>query len=158
MEYAKEQNTPYVDTPEARAVLEAAKETLREQAVRDEGHAVLGGATHEARLAARDRANKGYANIVRQVAGGANAYRNNLRQWYRGILGQQQNLYDQQAQSGNNLVQSGLHSAMGAAGSLSQGTAGATTATVPATNASPLDGQWVDSDIRPPEESSIQLT
>jgi hypothetical protein len=157
-EYEKEKNTPYVDTPEAQAVLEAAKETLHEQAVRDEGQAVMSGATHEARLAARERANKGYAGIVRQVAGGANTYKNNLRQWYRSILGQQYNLHDLQAQSGNNLVQSGLHSAMGAAGNLSQGTATTTTAAATTTNTSPLNGQWVDSDIRPPEESGIQLT
>jgi hypothetical protein len=96
-EYAKEKNTPYVDTPEAQAVLASAKETFQEQAVRDEGRAVLIGATHEARLAARERANKGYAGIVRQVAGGANAYRNNLRQWYRSMLGQQYTLQDMQA-------------------------------------------------------------
>ncbi|MDR0693701.1 MAG: hypothetical protein LBF81_00165 [Prevotellaceae bacterium] len=158
-DYEKEKNTPYVDTPEARAVLETAKETLREQAVRDEGRAVLGGATHEARLAARERANKGYAGIVRQVAGGANAYRNNLRQWYRSILGQQHTLHDLQAQSGNNLVQSGLHSAMGAAGNFSKTTADATTtATATDTNTSPLNGQWVDADIHPPKENSMQLT
>ena len=156
-DYEKEKNTPYVDTPEARAVLETAKETLREQAVREEGRAVLSGATHEAKLAARERANKSYAGIVRQVAGGANAYRNNLRQWYRGILGQQQSLHDLQAQSGNNLVQSGLHSAMGVAGNLSKTAAGTATAATD-THASPLDGQWIDSDINPPKENGIQLT
>ena len=157
-DYEKEKNTPYVDTPEARAVLEAAKETLHEQAVREEGRAVLSGATHEAKLAARERANKGYAGIIRQVAGGANAYRNNLRQWYRGILGQQSTLHDLQAQSGNNMVQSGLNSAMSAAGNLSKTTAETTTAAAANTNASPLDGQWIDSDINPPKENSIQLT
>jgi hypothetical protein len=157
-DYEKERNTPYVDTPEARAVLETAKETLREQAVRDEGRAVLGGATHEAQLAARERANKGYAGIIRQVAGGANAYRTNLRQWYRSILGQQHTLHDLQAQSGNNMVQSGLHSAMSAAGNLSQESTDTTMTATTDTTASPLNGQWVDADINPPKENGMQLT
>jgi hypothetical protein len=126
-EYEKEKNTPYVDTPEAQGVLNAAKEQMEEQARRDEGIAAMTGQTHEAKLAARDRANKGYANIVRQVASGANRYRENLRNWYRGITGSQMGLYEQQAASGSAMIGSGINTAMSGAQTLAGGLTGTST-------------------------------
>ena len=117
-EYEKEKNTAYVDTAEAQGVLNAAKEQMEEQARRDEGVAAMTGQTHEAKLAARDRANKGYANIVRQVASGANRYKENLRNWYRGILGSQMNLNEQQAASGSAMIGSGINTAAAGASML----------------------------------------
>jgi hypothetical protein len=142
-EYEKERNTAYVDTPEAQGVLNAAKEQMEEQARRDEGIAAMTGQTHEAKLAARDRANKAYANIVRQVASGANRYRENLRNWYRGITGSQMGLYEQQAASGSAMIGSGINTAMSGA----QTMVGGLTKTTPTTNtgtSSPLNGQLVD--------------
>jgi hypothetical protein len=118
-EYEKEKNTAYVDTPEAQGVLNAAKEQMEEQARRDEGVAAMTGQTHEAKLAARDRSNKAYANIVRQVASGANRYKENLRNWYRGILGSQMGLHEQQAASGSAMIGSGINTAMSGAQTLS---------------------------------------
>jgi hypothetical protein len=120
-EYEKEKNTAYVDTPEAQGVLNAAKEQIEEQARRDEGLAAMTGQTHEAKLAARDRSNKAYANIVRQVASGANRYKENLRNWYSGILGSQMNIYEQQAASGSNMTGSGVNTAMAGASTLATG-------------------------------------
>jgi hypothetical protein len=119
-EYEKERNTAYIDTPEAQGVLNAAKEQMEEQARRDEGVAAMTGQTHEAKLAARNRSNKAYANIVRNVASGANRYKENLRNWYRGILGQQMGLNEQQAASGSAMIGSGINTAMSAAGTLTQ--------------------------------------
>jgi hypothetical protein len=101
--------TPYVDTPEAQAVLQTAKENSQAQALRDESRAALTGATHEAKLAARARANKDYTNTIRQVAAGANNYRNMLQKRRDSILDQQYNAQNLQADSGNNMIGSGLN-------------------------------------------------
>ena len=146
-EYEKEKNTAYIDTPEAQGVLNAAKEQMEEQARRDEGVAAMTGQTHEAKLAARDRANKGYANIVRQVASGANRYKENLRNWYRGILGSQMGLHEQQAASGSAMIGSGINTMASGASTLAAGLTPAKASID--TNTSPLNGQLVDSDIIP---------
>jgi hypothetical protein len=112
----------FVDTPEARAVLENAKENMHEQATRDESRAAMTGATHEAKLAAREKANKTYADTLRKVAGFAGAWRNNLQNKKAAILGQQVNNYTQQAIQAGNQVESGINGMISSAGTIAAGT------------------------------------
>ena len=115
-EYDRLMKENYVDTAEAQAVLNQASEDKDKQLRRAQATAALSGQTNEAQLASTNAINKNYSNIIRQIASGATAYKNRIRdkfdQWKRMAYGQQ----DSYAQSGNNLTTSGLNSLMGAAG------------------------------------------
>jgi hypothetical protein len=134
----------YVNTSEAQAVLQAAKEDLEEQAQRDEGRAAMTGATHEAKLAAREKFNNDYANIVRQVAGGATAWRNGLLNRKAAILGEQSNLYAQQAQAGGNQIASGANTMVSSANSIANASNSKNSTN---TNNNAFSGEIIDSDI-----------
>jgi hypothetical protein len=129
-EYNQENSKNYVDTPEAQAALNAAKEQMEEQARRDEGVAAMTGQTHEAKLASRERSNKAYANIVRQVASGATRYKENLKNWYRNakaaMNGTQIGIQEQKAASGSAMIGSGVNTAMSGAETLAKGLTTAT--------------------------------
>lgn len=140
----------YLETPEGSALMGKARDDLKEQADRAEASAAMTGATHQAKTAARQGAQKQYANAVRGIAAHANAYRNNLMAWQNsshnqlmGLSSQQQAAYGQQAQGAQNLMASGLNT-LGASASLYAGGGKATPAQQKAT---PAAKTFVDSPI-----------
>jgi len=162
-EAEKDLHTQYVDTPEAQAVLNQAKEDAQQESRRAENLAVMSGASNEAKIAARSAALKGYSNTLRSVAGYANQYRrnvqnrvDNLRDQKSGLHDQQIGIYDQEAQAGSNLVASGLNTMASAASIYAAGAGSAkapakgdfgaippngtvsSTGTIPYTNTNPL--------------------
>jgi hypothetical protein len=99
----------YVDTPEAQAAINTAKENADAQARRNESRAALTGASHEAKLAAAGTANKAYTDTVRAIAAGATRYKNNLKARKDAVMNNQAGIYNNQAESGNNMMTSGLN-------------------------------------------------
>lgn len=114
-EYDRLMGTSYVDTPEASAVLNQASEDKDKSLRRAAATAVISGQTPEAQLASTNAINKNHSNLIRQIAAGATAYKERIRNKYDDWLKMAYGHQNYNAQSGNNLTTSGLNSLMSTA-------------------------------------------
>ena len=110
-----------MNTAEAQAAANQAKEDIEEQEKRNEERLAMSGGTHEARLASRSVANKTYANTLRGIASGANNWRSMLENRRMGLIGNQQAFIAQKQQQAGNQVASGISGMVNSAGSIAMG-------------------------------------
>ncbi|MDR0618900.1 MAG: hypothetical protein LBG17_03255 [Bacteroidales bacterium] len=111
----------YMNTAEAQAAANQAKEDIEEQEKRNEARLAMSGGTHEARLASRNVANKAYANTLRGIASGANNWRNTLENRRMGLISNQQAFLAQKQQQASNQVASGVNGMVNSAAGIAIG-------------------------------------
>ena len=102
----------YVDTAEAQSLLNQTRDDVQAQNRRNDAAAAMTGATHEAQLAAREQNNKTLTNAVRQVAAGANAWRNQLKNRKNNLVAARLGALNNEAKEYGNQTMSGLNAAM----------------------------------------------
>jgi hypothetical protein len=97
----------YFDTVQGKSALEQVRQAYEDRSKRDANTAVVTGATAETEIAQKDAANKGYSDVMRQLAsqGGEYAMRNEgiYRQNLSNIYAMRMGVNGQQAQSAANL-------------------------------------------------------
>jgi hypothetical protein len=75
--YGRELNTPELERTENAALLNVLNEQMQSQGRRNAKAAAVTGATAEQQLAAQDRSNRAYGNVVRDIAANASNRRTN---------------------------------------------------------------------------------